>query len=41
VAGGGWLETTQAGEDLSLQLLDAGLDVIGIEENLVGGECPY
>lgn len=29
------------GEDLSLQLLDAGLDVIGIEENLVGGECPY
>ncbi len=30
-----------SGEDLSLQLLDAGLDVIGIEENLVGGECPY
>ena len=30
-----------AGEDLALQLLDAGLDVIGIEENLVGGECPY
>ena len=30
-----------AGEDLSLQLLDAGLDVIGIEANLVGGECPY
>jgi len=30
-----------AGEDLSLQLLDAGLDVIGIEDNLVGGECPY
>jgi len=30
-----------AGEDLSLQLLDAGLDVIGIEPNLVGGECPY
>ncbi len=29
------------GEDLSLQLLDAGLDVIGIEANLVGGECPY
>ena len=30
-----------AGEDLSLQLLDAGLDVFGIEYNLVGGECPY
>ncbi len=30
-----------AGEDVSLQLLDAGLDVIGIEENLIGGECPY
>lgn len=29
------------GEDLSLQLLTAGLDVIGIEANLVGGECPY
>jgi len=27
-----------AGEDLSLMLLDAGLDVIGIEANLVGGE---
>lgn len=30
-----------SGEDLSLQLLDAGLDVIGIQEGLVGGECPY
>jgi len=30
-----------AGEDLSLQLLDAGLAVIGIEPKLVGGECPY
>lgn len=29
------------GEDLSLQLLTAGVDVIGIEANLVGGECPY
>lgn len=29
------------GEDLSLQLLDAGLEVIGVEANLVGGECPY
>jgi pyruvate/2-oxoglutarate dehydrogenase complex dihydrolipoamide dehydrogenase (E3) component len=30
-----------AGEDLSLQLLDAELDVVGIEAGLVGGECPY
>jgi pyruvate/2-oxoglutarate dehydrogenase complex dihydrolipoamide dehydrogenase (E3) component len=29
------------GEDLSLQLLDAGLSVIGIEASLVGGECAY
>jgi pyruvate/2-oxoglutarate dehydrogenase complex dihydrolipoamide dehydrogenase (E3) component len=29
------------GEDLSLRLLDAGLEVVGIEANLVGGECPY
>lgn len=29
------------GEDLSLRLLDAGLDVIGIEASLIGGECPY
>ncbi|MBW6463202.1 MAG: FAD-dependent oxidoreductase [Bacillota bacterium] len=29
------------GEDLSLQLLDAGLNVVGIEASLVGGECPY
>jgi pyruvate/2-oxoglutarate dehydrogenase complex dihydrolipoamide dehydrogenase (E3) component len=29
------------GEDLSLQLLDAGLDVVGIEAALVGGECAY
>jgi pyruvate/2-oxoglutarate dehydrogenase complex dihydrolipoamide dehydrogenase (E3) component len=29
------------GEDLSLQLLDAGLEVPGIEASLVGGECPY
>lgn len=29
------------GEDLSLQLLDAGLDVVGVEAALVGGECPY
>ncbi len=30
-----------SGEDLSLQLLDAGLEVTGIEERLVGGECPF
>lgn len=30
-----------SGEDLSLQLLDAGLEVTGIEPALVGGECPY
>lgn len=29
------------GEDLSLRLLDAGLDVVGIEASLVGGECAY
>ncbi len=29
------------GEDLSHQLIDAGLDVVGIEPNLVGGECAY
>jgi pyruvate/2-oxoglutarate dehydrogenase complex dihydrolipoamide dehydrogenase (E3) component len=29
------------GEDLSLRLLAAGVDVIGIESNLIGGECPY
>lgn len=30
-----------SGEDLSLQLLDAGLDVVGVEASLVGGECAY
>lgn len=29
------------GEDLSLRLLGAGIDVIGIEAALTGGECPY
>ena len=29
------------GEDLSLRLLGAGVDVVGIEAALVGGECPY
>ena len=30
-----------AGEDLALQLADGGLSVIGIEAELLGGECPY
>jgi pyruvate/2-oxoglutarate dehydrogenase complex dihydrolipoamide dehydrogenase (E3) component len=29
------------GEDLSLRLLGAGLEVVGIEARLVGGECAY
>jgi pyruvate/2-oxoglutarate dehydrogenase complex dihydrolipoamide dehydrogenase (E3) component len=29
------------GEDVALQLCDAGLDVVGIEPALLGGECPY
>jgi pyruvate/2-oxoglutarate dehydrogenase complex dihydrolipoamide dehydrogenase (E3) component len=29
------------GEDLGLRLLGAGLDVVGIESSLVGGECAY
>jgi len=29
------------GEDLSLRLLGAGVDVVGIEAKLVGGECAY
>jgi pyruvate/2-oxoglutarate dehydrogenase complex dihydrolipoamide dehydrogenase (E3) component len=29
------------GEDLSLRLLAEGVEVIGIESNLIGGECPY
>jgi pyruvate/2-oxoglutarate dehydrogenase complex dihydrolipoamide dehydrogenase (E3) component len=29
------------GEDLALRLLEAGLDVVGIESQLLGGECPY
>jgi len=29
------------GEDLALRLLDAGLDVVGVEPNLIGGECAY
>lgn len=30
-----------AGESVAGQLADAGLDVIGIDAELVGGECPY
>ncbi|WP_420628248.1 dihydrolipoyl dehydrogenase family protein [Candidatus Leptofilum sp.] len=30
-----------SGEDLSLRLLGAGLDVVGVEAALVGGVCPY
>jgi len=29
------------GEDLALRLLAAGLDVVGVEPNLIGGECAY
>src|SRR5438552_1747925 len=29
------------GEEVAERLAEAGLDVIGIEANLVGGECPY
>ena len=30
-----------AGEDAALRLTKAGLDVVGIEPNLIGGECPF
>ena len=30
-----------AGESVAGQLAEAGLDVVGIEAELVGGECPY
>ena len=29
------------GEHVAIKLARAGLDVIGIEDRLVGGECPY
>ncbi|MGQ0575725.1 MAG: dihydrolipoyl dehydrogenase family protein [Pseudonocardia sp.] len=29
------------GEDVAARLARAGLDVVGIDRNLVGGECPY
>jgi pyruvate/2-oxoglutarate dehydrogenase complex dihydrolipoamide dehydrogenase (E3) component len=30
-----------SGEDVALRLMDAGLEVVGIEPNLIGGECPF
>ncbi len=30
-----------SGEDLSLRLRGEGLEVVGVEAVLVGGECPY
>jgi pyruvate/2-oxoglutarate dehydrogenase complex dihydrolipoamide dehydrogenase (E3) component len=30
-----------SGEDVALRLMDAGLQVVGIEPNLIGGECPF
>ena len=29
------------GEDIAGRLAEAGVDVVGIEARLVGGECPY
>ena len=29
------------GEEVAGKLAEAGLDVVGIERGLVGGECPY
>jgi len=29
------------GEDVAGRLAEAGLDVVGVEAELVGGECPY
>jgi pyruvate/2-oxoglutarate dehydrogenase complex dihydrolipoamide dehydrogenase (E3) component len=29
------------GEEVASRLAEAGLDVVGVEANLVGGECPY
>jgi pyruvate/2-oxoglutarate dehydrogenase complex dihydrolipoamide dehydrogenase (E3) component len=29
------------GEDAAGKLAEAGLNVVGIEKELVGGECPY
>ncbi|MCU1451625.1 MAG: merA, partial [Acidimicrobiales bacterium] len=29
------------GEDVATELAQAGLDVIGVEKELLGGECPY
>ena len=30
-----------ASEDVAGRLAEAGLDVVGVEAELVGGECPY
>ena len=35
------LGTGTSGEDLGLRLASAGLDVVGIQDELVGGECAY
>jgi pyruvate/2-oxoglutarate dehydrogenase complex dihydrolipoamide dehydrogenase (E3) component len=35
------LGTGTSGEDLGLRLASAGLDVVGIQDGLVGGECAY
>jgi pyruvate/2-oxoglutarate dehydrogenase complex dihydrolipoamide dehydrogenase (E3) component len=29
------------GEDVAGRLAEAGVDAVGVEEQLVGGECPY
>jgi pyruvate/2-oxoglutarate dehydrogenase complex dihydrolipoamide dehydrogenase (E3) component len=29
------------GEDVAGRLAEAGLDVVGIEKQVLGGECPY
>ena len=29
------------GEHVAIKLAEAGLRVLGVEERLVGGECPY
>ncbi|HEX5800129.1 MAG TPA: hypothetical protein VFY02_08480 [Gaiellaceae bacterium] len=30
-----------SGEDVGLRLADAGLNVVGVESGLLGGECAY
>ncbi|MDX6296240.1 MAG: hypothetical protein QOI51_97, partial [Nocardioidaceae bacterium] len=29
------------GESVATKLAEAGLDVVGVDKHLVGGECPY